>query len=308
MYKSPVYCIIVTYNGEQWIRKCLSSLMTSSLIPFIYIVDNGSSDNTVKIIKSEYPQVTIIESAENLGFGQANNKGMLAALQDGAEYVFLLNQDAWVETNTIERLIEIQRQNTTYGILSAIHVNAAYTAIDYNFSNYIVPRYCPDLYSDIYFNNLKTVYECEFVNAAAWLISKDCLKKVGMFDSVFFHYGEDRNYCQRVIFHKLKIGICPGLKIVHDRERKGVTAAYQGVKEKMRTYLVKLADVNNNTFNKTYNKLLLKHLYNLMLSKIKMRKKEYAYHLELYNFLKNKKAEILRSREVNKNLYTTITQ
>ncbi|MBE9585363.1 glycosyltransferase family 2 protein [Mucilaginibacter sp. JRF] len=304
MTKATVYCVIVTYNGEQWIRKCLSSLVNSSLLPHIYVVDNGSTDNTVSIIQQEYPQVELNLSPDNLGFGQANNKGMLAALDRDADYVLLLNQDAWVEADTIENLITIHQQNTGYGILSPVHVNASHTAIDHNFSSYIVPRHCPDLYSDLYFNKLRDVYECDFVNAAAWLISKECLQTVGLFDKVFFHYGEDRNYCQRLLFHKLRIGVCPGLTVVHDREeRKGVTEAFLGVKERIRIYLVKLADINDDTFEKAYSKLVSRHLYNLIKTKLKGKSKEYAYHSELYKFLKSKKAEIIQSRQNNKKKY-----
>ena len=59
------------------------------------------------------------------------------------------------------------------------------------------------------------IYEVPFINAAIWLMSNKCLKTVGGFSPVFFHYGEDNNYCHRVIYHNLKIGIVPLLKAYH---------------------------------------------------------------------------------------------
>ena len=53
--------------------------------------------------------------------------------------------------------------------------------------------------SDSYTQQLENYYEVDFVNAAAWLLSRECIDKVGLFDSLFFHYGEDVNYCQRLI-------------------------------------------------------------------------------------------------------------
>jgi GT2 family glycosyltransferase len=72
--------------------------------------------------------------------------------------------------------------------------------------------------SDLFFNKEKLldVYETNFVNAAFWLLSKNCLNTVGGFDPIFYIYGED-DYINRVIGHNLKIGICPKLIGYHDR-------------------------------------------------------------------------------------------
>lgn len=76
-----------------------------------------------------------------------------------------------------------------------------------------------NLYSDIYLKNVKSsIYEADFVNAAAWLISRHCIGKVGGFNPSFFHYGEDDNYVQRLKFHSFKLGVLPTANIFHDRE------------------------------------------------------------------------------------------
>ncbi|MDE0471310.1 MAG: glycosyltransferase family 2 protein, partial [Ekhidna sp.] len=93
------YAIIVTYNGEEWIKDCLVSFLKSFLQPEILIIDNGSSDRTLEIIKS-YDTVRLLENDENLGFGAANNLGLKLAFEEGAEYFFLVNQDVFIEENT----------------------------------------------------------------------------------------------------------------------------------------------------------------------------------------------------------------
>lgn len=223
--KLKIYSIIVTYNGIQhnWIQKCLDSLLASSIKTEIIVIDNGSTDGTVDFIQKKYPQVDLIEANENLGFAKANNIGIKKAYEQGADYVFLLNQDAWVEKETIEKLVEVFKQMPDSGVVSPIHLNGNCTNLDYGFINYISQQNTPDFISDLYFGKLKECYETKFVNAASWLISRNCIEKVGGFDtSVFYHYGEDDNYCQRVIYHGFKIYITATTTICHDREdRKG---------------------------------------------------------------------------------------
>jgi GT2 family glycosyltransferase len=212
------YAVVVTYNGMEWIQQCLDSLVNSSLDLNIVIIDNKSTDGTVKYINEQYPKCLLIESEENLGFGRANNVGISKALQDDADFVFLLNQDAWVESTTIEDLIKVQQNNLGFDIISPIHMNGEGTKLDYLFSTFIEPKRCPNLYSDMYCSSLKNeLYPAEFVNAAAWLLTKKCIQTVGGFSPIFYHYGEDDNYCLRAKYHNIKIGVYPFAKIYHDK-------------------------------------------------------------------------------------------
>ena len=218
-----IYLVIVVYNGlsNDWIKKCLDSVFKSTISLNIIIVDNFSIDQSISFIKNNYSKVEIIESKINIGFGNANNIGIKKAYEAGADYVFLLNQDAWIKANTIEELIKVAEKNKEYGVISPIHLNGEGNALDYGFSNYIAPSKCKGFYSDVFLeNNNKKLYEIAFVNAAAWLISRLCLEKVGGFNPSFFHYGEDNNYCQRVLFHQLKIGIYKDAFIYHDRAQR----------------------------------------------------------------------------------------
>ena len=117
-----VYSIVVTYNGAKWVDKCFNSLVNSNLIDhYILAIDNGSTDNTLEIIRNNFPTVDIIETGSNMGFGKANNIGMRIAIKKGADYVFLLNQDAWVLNDTISKSIYFSNQNPQYSILSPLH-------------------------------------------------------------------------------------------------------------------------------------------------------------------------------------------
>ncbi|MBZ9628901.1 glycosyltransferase family 2 protein [Psychroflexus sp. CAK1W] len=207
--------IIVTYNAMPWIDHCLQSTGDYPVL----VVDNASTDQTINHIQSNYPKVTLLPQNKNLGFGQGNNVGISYALNQGAEHIFLLNQDAYLVDDALEQLIHFQKNNSKFGILSAIHTNAEATRLDRNFSNYVRFDSNPAFYSDhVLGRPLQDVYELPFVNAAGWLISKQCLMTVGGFDPIFFHYGEDDNYCQRVNYHNFKIGVLSNTFMVHDRE------------------------------------------------------------------------------------------
>ena len=80
-----VYTIIVTYNGDKWIEKCLRSLRDSTLSLSVLVIDNASTDKTVNIVKEQFPEFQLIETGANLGFGKANNIGLEMALQKNAD-------------------------------------------------------------------------------------------------------------------------------------------------------------------------------------------------------------------------------
>ena len=203
-----VFVVVVTYNGAQWIDKCIGSLQESAYPVQTLVLDNASTDDTLQMLNN-YSDITIIETGANLGFGRANNIGIEKAMKAGADFIFLLNQDAWVFKHTIGNLVEKMGCYPQLGILSPMHYIADEVTLDGNFRKY--------LERGELFAADTTVTVVPFVNAAAWMISRQCIVKVGYFEPLFGHYGEDRNYCDRVRYHGLTIGIDRDSKIVHDR-------------------------------------------------------------------------------------------
>lgn len=276
---SKTYIIIVTYNAMPWIEKSLGSIDFSKYK--VIVVDNNSSDDSVKYILRNYSKVKLIKQDKNIGFGQANNKGISYALNQGAEQVFLLNQDAYLVKDCLDKLIDFQQNNLEYGILSPIHVNSDKTKLDRNFSNFLRYDRNTEFYSDyVLSNSIKPIYDVPFVNAAAWLIHKKCLMKVGGFDPIFFHYGEDDNFCQRVLYHGFKIGVKPNTHIIHDRENRKKPCLKPLTKEffkyKERKLKLRYADVNNNNIdfiskekNKT-QRLIIKFLLKGQFKRLKV--------------------------------------
>ena len=295
-----VSIIIVTYNGMQWLDKCLASCGEYPVI----VVDNASTDDTVSFIETNYPRVTLFKQTTNLGFGQANNIGISYALSKGAEQVFLLNQDAYLIDDCLEKLIVQQRDYPEYGVLSPIHFNGAGNKLDCKFILYL-NRYKVNeqLMYNYFTNNINNIYPIAFVNAAGWLISRKCIEHVGGFDPLFFHYGEDRNYCQRVLFHKFKIAVVGDAHMQHDRENR-VESVIEPFSKKyyeefVRYAKVEWADVNRLEFSDKFEayckaqfRKAIKQVLYLNISQAKNILVKRKLLLEL-------KVELIRSREEN---------
>jgi len=240
--------VIVTYNPSKWIEKCVDSLINSTVSVKILIVDNNSTDGFQEIVASKYSQVELIQSVVNLGFGAANNIGIKKAYDADADFVFLLNQDAWLQSDTIEKLIFAQQNEPEYGIVSPMHLNGKGDKLDFNFSNYIIPFQCKDLYSDIYLNKIKSsIYQANFVNAAGWLLSRKCIETVGGFNPSFFHYGEDDNYVERINFHQFRVGVLATVKLFHDREERNNSVYFE---DSILIYKRRITLIASNPFKK----------------------------------------------------------
>ncbi len=264
-----VYVIIVTYNGMKWIDKCFSSLRNSSIPLHVLAIDNNSIDETAKYIKEKFTDVYLIEMVENVGFGKANNIGFTRALEDKADYVFLLNQDAWVECDSIEQLVNIAEKNIDYGVISPIHISPNNTSLEWHFSTFISADKCPDFVSDMYFNKKKEIYSLPFVNAAAWLISKECILKVGGFDPLFPHYGEDDDYCNRVLYKNFKIGVTPNATITHDAFVKTWNEIKSNEQRQFIFSLIELKNMNASYKYLKFNfiKTRIENLFSLLFTK-----------------------------------------
>lgn len=219
-----VLVIVVTYNGMRWLERCLSSVMpgtTGDLQTDLYVLDNDSTDGSADFVQAHFPKAKVVRSAENLGFSKANNLGFRYALDKGYDYVYLLNQDAWLEEGALETLVTAAEEDSQYGVLSPLQMTDGFKELDRLFKKDKTPP------------------------AAHWLVPVGALQKVGLFEEDLFPlYGQDDDWCNRARYHGLKIGVVPKARGVHDRAQRAEA------KEKIihRNYytgsLVRLCDIN----------------------------------------------------------------
>jgi GT2 family glycosyltransferase len=278
-----VITIIVTYNGLKWIDGCLRSVKDSIYPSRIHVIDNGSTDGTIVFIREHYPEVMLTVSPYNLGFGQANNIGMKKALDEHADYVFLLNQDAFVAPDTIGALIGVHTADPTMGIISPLHLNGKGDAMDTNFLEYFLRSSVRDWAEGILLEKgRQSLVSTDFVNAAAWLITADCLKQTGGFDPIFFHYGEDDNYAQRVRYRNFGIGVFTQARIRHDREsRAGAVTLPQQMKKEWVRILIWACNIRRPGYRAFIVRRALRHALRAVIAVCSLNMPLFRYHFTL---------------------------
>src|SRR5882672_4852485 len=115
---SKLSIIIVHYGGIDDTVKCIDSLKQSSFQDFsLIVVDNCSKDGAASILRSRYPELTVLETPENLGFSGGNNVGIEVALKQGCEFILLLNNDTVVKSESIEILMSSMEAHPEAGVM-----------------------------------------------------------------------------------------------------------------------------------------------------------------------------------------------
>ncbi|MEA4821997.1 MAG: glycosyltransferase family 2 protein [Erysipelotrichales bacterium] len=306
MNNRSIFCIIVTYNAIKLIDKCLGSLNSSSVKVRTVIIDNCSKDETVTYIKKNYPEVHLIVNDKNRGFGQANNQGIEYAYKHGATHFFLLNQDVWGYEDAIEKLVEVQ-DKYNIALVSPIHLNGNGDLLDYGFFNKIViDEKNREFVSDLILDEIKPYYTVFNINAAAWMISRKTIERVGGFDPIYFHYGEDGNYSQRVKYHKGDVAFVPDSYMHHDRDKHGNAKVYKKNVTIMMLLFI-YSDINSNVWKITKDKILI-HLVSAKLAfsfLFKFNFKDFWNLCDSYFTFFVKFPKMLKSMKLNKEIGPT---
>lgn len=242
-----VAIIIVTWNGMKWIDKCLSSIGHSNYPVTTFLVDNNSTDDTPNHIEKEFQAVRLIRSQENLGFGKANNIAIQQAFEEGFDYFFLLNQDAYIKDDTVEKLLAVA-ETEEYSIVSPVHLNGNGSQVDPYFREFVLGK-CQDYLDQSVVGGNRRIFDSVFIPAAAWFLPRNTIKELGVFDPLFYHYGEDDNFCQRCNYHHRKIVFTLDTFVYHDRT---ATVGNQKMYNYKLFYRHLLQDAANIQFSKGY--------------------------------------------------------
>lgn len=209
---NKVLVIVVTFNGMRWLKRCLDSVVgdgrSESAMTDLYVFDNDSTDGSADFVAEHFPKAKLVRSADNLGFSKPNNLGFEYAIKKGYEYVYLLNQDAWLEAGALEKLVAAAKAHPEYGVLSPMQYQDGYEKLDKQFELRYTrakgPRY--------------DIVEVSRIMAAHWLVPVKVIEKIGPFEEGLFpFYGQDDEWCHRLHFYGLKVGVVPEARAVHDR-------------------------------------------------------------------------------------------
>lgn len=217
---SNLYTVIVNWNLRDDTLACVDSLLAASAQPGqIIIVDNGSTDGSIEAIRNRYgPTVYLLEAGENLGFAGGNNLGIRFALEKGADWVFLLNNDTLVATDSLVQLEKAASSNQKYTIYSPIIYYYDKPEIIWHLGDHLIPGTLItfDRYRDKpHLSTFPEFIPVDFVNGCGMMIQRDVFNKIGLFDSSLFMYGEEVDFCWRARLAGFRFACATKSKIWH---------------------------------------------------------------------------------------------
>jgi GT2 family glycosyltransferase len=192
------WIVPVNFNGLDDTRKCLHSLAALTTPTEIVLVDNASTEDPTAILNAEFPQVHVIRNPVNGGWSGGNNTGIRFALERGAEFVLLLNNDTTVHPQLIERLVEAMDANPAFGIIGPVirfmdEPEVVMTdGVAFNRPG-----------SERFFERLPVpersaaVDETDIVNGCAMMVRADVFRRIGLIDDRFFLIHEEADFSLR---------------------------------------------------------------------------------------------------------------
>ena len=186
-----VSVIIVNYNGSHLLKECLESLSRQTYTDFeIIVVDNGSTDGSVELVKNHFPEVHILVNETNLGYGEGNNRGIM---HSKGRYVVLLNNDTKVHHCWLEELIKVAEEDSSIGMCASKILNYDNPEIIDNTGLLMYPdglaRGRGRLEKDR--GQYDTLEEVFIPSGCAALYRREMLEEIGLFDEDFFLYLDD---------------------------------------------------------------------------------------------------------------------
>jgi GT2 family glycosyltransferase len=216
-----VVVAIVTYDSAAHIGGCLDSLASAALDPgttSITVVDNASTDGTVELVRSRFPQVDLIVNERNLGFGGASNVAIRAALARGAERIFLLNPDTVVDPRFLAEALAVASRPGRIGAVQSLvllapdgeRVDSAGNELHFLGHGYCRGHGRPRAQAPA------EPCEVPFASGAAVLLDGAALRDVGLFDETLFLYGEDLDLGWRLRRAGYSILLAPKSIVLHD--------------------------------------------------------------------------------------------
>ena len=213
--------VVVTYNALPWIERCLESVDGYETI----VVDHGSTDGTVELVRERFPEVRLIQQ-ENKGLGGGSNAGMRAASGD---YYLLLNSDAWALGDAVDRLTAFAESRPDAAVVGPKLLNPDGSlqrsvrgfptlwrlATEYFFLRKLAPRTraLNAFYGARFAHD--DVREAEFLMGACLLVRKQAADTVGLFDEHFFMFSEETDWCYRFRQAGWNVLFYPGAEFVH---------------------------------------------------------------------------------------------
>jgi GT2 family glycosyltransferase len=224
MWISSVFAVVLNWNLAPDTAACIKSLEGAGLpLPQLILVDNGSTDDSLdELVRTFGGRIKYAPSAENLGFAGGTNIGIRYALQAGADWVLLINNDTFVSPTFLEELAAAVQARPDWRILSPMILYAGEPDVIWSLGD---RRIGPTLLTYGFLrnrrapNDLPAYLNADSVNACAMLVHRDVFARIGGFDETYFMYAEDADFCWRAQQAGFQMGAAARARMWHKVSR-----------------------------------------------------------------------------------------
>ncbi|MGI4852795.1 MAG: glycosyltransferase family 2 protein [Janthinobacterium lividum] len=215
-----VWCVVVNWNGWRDTLVCLRTLASQSLQPLhVVVVDNGSTDDSIeqlgawmKTAESSPTTFSLLPSGANLGFARGSNLGVRQALEAGAEFVWLLNNDTECPPDTLAKLVQTARNGLSTGMVGTVLYYQSNPAKVQAWGGGRI--HCGSGTATHYLR--PTVLESNsYLTFASVLIRTAVFQEIGLLHEGFFMYYEDSDFCLRVRKTEWKLAVAADTAVLH---------------------------------------------------------------------------------------------
>lgn len=206
--------IILNWNAAADTLRCIQQIATwQRLQPEIWVVDNASTDNSRDLIAQTAPQVHLITNETNLGYAGGNNEGLSRAIDNGADFILLLNNDASINEEAVLKLVETLQNNPQVGIVGPLMYDAGQRERLLNAGGQNLIRHLTSHITHI--RTTKRLQLVDYVPGTVLLSQADLFCTVGLLDEAYFFSGELPDFCERAKRQGFLSGIDTQAKAYH---------------------------------------------------------------------------------------------
>jgi len=219
MEEPQVIAITLNWNGREMTLDCVESLLECQYPKLeIIVVDNGSSDGTPEAVRARFPDVTVIENGKNLGYSKGFNRGIDHAMGRGAEYLLILNNDTRIDPLAVDELVEVAKSDDKIGfvtgkVYSFDEPQRLQTVGNHNHPWNLVGGHVG--MNEMDEGQYDEIMDYDFIDDVFWLVRREVVEKVGMYDPEFFLYFENTDWCARARRAGFRLVYTPMAKLWH---------------------------------------------------------------------------------------------
>ena len=224
-----VAVIILTYNSEAIIERCLRSFMALSYpAATFWVVDNVSSDSTVSVVRDKFSHCKVLCAEVNDGYTGGNNLGIEAALSQGCKYVLVVNPDTVLKNPAfLDELVFQLEQQPRIGIAGP----RVFLRLTDSVQNTILfpPSFWRNLVHWFRYRwnpnfaqlSSETPLRAQMLNGVCVLLRSECMRQIGLFDESLFMYIEDADLAYRANLMRWEIAYFPIDSVIHEQKEEG---------------------------------------------------------------------------------------